>query len=105
MKVGADDGWLGMLRGRDGLKRSSEALETAASDVVSASVRVLNGSPADPVDRVTIRHPVDLDDALLDAKRAEHAYAANARTVQVSDETFESMLDMVLPHNARSRES
>lgn len=97
MKVSAADGWLGMMNGLAGVRRSSAALDEAAHDVVSASVDALNGAPLNT-------RPVEvrpsLDDAMLNAKRAEHAYGANVQVVRMSDEALESLIELV----ASSRE-
>ena len=95
MNVGPKDGWLGLSRGREGLQRSSESLNRAARDVVSATIDSLNGTRLTGTDATVVRIAPDMDEALLSAKKAEHAYAANARSVRVSDATIESMLEMM----------
>jgi len=76
-------------------------MERAAGSVASRSVAVLNGSAAQPVDRVSIRGEAGLDEAMLDMKMASHGFSANVRVARVSDEAFQSMLDMTLPHGSR----
>ena len=92
MKIGAADGWLGLMNGRAGIRRSTEALDGAVQDVFSASVDALNGTP---LDGRAVEARASLDEAILDTKRAEHAYGANVRVVRMSDEALESLIDLV----------
>ena len=104
MKVGAKDGWLGLSRGREGLQRSSDALNRAASDVVSATMDTLNGTRVTPTSPAVVRMAPDMGEALLDAKKAEHAYAANARSVRVSDAAIESVIEMMSSKRGSERD-
>ena len=64
----------------------------AAVDIASATVDVLSRSrsaAAEPAVRV------DLDRSMVSLMRAEHAYAANARVVRVSDEAIDSFIDLM----------
>ena len=98
MKISAAEGWLGMMNGLAGVRRSSKAIDDAAHDVVSASVDALNGTP---VNRRTGEGHRSLDESILSIKRAEHAYGANVKVVRMSDEALESLIDLV----ASGRES
>ena len=82
----------GLVRGREGLSRASAAMNSAAVDIASATVEVLNrgrSAAAQPAVRV------DLDRSMVSLTRAEHAYAANARVVRVSDEAIDSFIDLM----------
>ena len=98
MKVNATGVWDSFARGRDGLERSSRVLNEAAQDVASSTATVLNGRDSKSSPAVH----VDMDRSLLRAKTAEHAYAANARTVRVSDETIDAVLDLVARRDGRA---
>jgi hypothetical protein len=101
LKITSGNAWLGLERAQEGMKRNGAAMESAAGSVVSRSVAVLNGSAVQPVDRVSIRGEAGLDEAMIDLKTASHGFSANARVARVSDEAFQSMLDMCLPHGSR----
>ena len=98
MKVNPAGVWDSFARGREGLERSSRVLNDAAQDVVSSTVTVLNGRDSTTSPAVH----VDMERSLLRAKTAEHAYAANARTVRVSDETIDAVLDLVTRREGRA---
>jgi hypothetical protein len=92
VKIGAADGWLGLMNGRAGIRRSTDALDGAVQDVVSASVDALNKTA---MEGRSVEPRPSLDEAILDTKRAEHAYGANVRVVRMSDEALESLIDLV----------
>ena len=98
MKVNAAGVWDSFARGREGLERSSRVLNEAAQDVASSTATVLNGRDSKSSPAVH----VDMERSLLRAKTAEHAYAANARTVRVSDETIDAVLDLVARRDGRA---
>ena len=98
MKITQGSAWLGMNRALDGVKQSGKGMARAADDVRVASQAVLNRSTGLPTDRVDIRGPVAMEDAMVDMKRSSYGYSANLRTAKVSDEALASLLDMVLPH-------
>ena len=98
MKITQGSAWLGLNRALDGVKESSRGMARAADDVRVASQAVLNGDTRLPTDRVDIRGPAAMEDAMIDMKRSKHGYSANLRTAKISDEALGSLLDMVLPH-------
>ena len=85
-----------------GLERSREDLQTAADEVVSATVQHLNGAngTADTVTISEIARGVasgSLEGGLLDARTARLTYAANVAVVRAADEQLEDMLDIAVP--------
>ena len=98
MKVQATGVWDGVARGREGLERSGRALNEAAREVASSTATVLNG----PDSKTSPAVHVDMERSLLRAKTAEHAYAANARSVRVSNEAIDAVLDLVARRDSRA---
>ena len=80
-----------MVRGREGLSRAGVAMNTAAVDIASATAEVLSRG-ASPTAEPAVR--VDLERSMVSLTRAEHAYAASARVVRVSDEAIDSFIDL-----------
>ena len=85
----------------DGMKSNARGMAEAADDIRISTQATLNGVRGLPTDRVEIRGPVDLEDGLLDLKFHKHGYTANLKAAKASDEVFQSMIDMVLPHRSR----
>ena len=104
MKIETGSPGLAMSRSLGGLKQAGAGMAKAASDIVDSTMEVLNGRLEMPQDRVKLSGPVDLDEAMMDLKLSQHGYSANLRAVKASDEAFESMLDMVLPHGGSARD-
>ena len=97
MKVQATGVWDSFARGREGLERSGRALSEAAQEVASSTATVLNG----PDSKTSPAVHVDMERSLLRAKTAEHAYAANARSVRISNEAIDAALDLVVRRDGR----
>ena len=100
MKITNGNTWLALSRSLDGMKRNAQGLAKAADDVRVSTQNTLNGVDGLPTDRVEMRGAVDLEDGLLDLKFHKHGYTANLKAAKVTDEVFQSMVDMVLPHRA-----
>lgn len=69
-----------------GIKDSAHRLQKAASDVVQAGLEV----------EISTDSPT-LDDAAVDMMEAANAFKANARTAKRTNETFNTLLDVVHP--------
>lgn len=104
MKIETGSPGLAMSRSLGGLKQTAAGVAKAASDIVDSTMEVLNDRLEMPQDHVKLSSPVDLDEAMMDLKLSQHGYSANLRAVKASDEAFESMLDMVLPHGGSTRD-
>ena len=100
MKVTSGSAWSGLHRSAEGMKKNARGMSEAAEDIRVSSQATLNGADGLPVDRVAMRGPVDLEDGLLDLKLHKHGYTANLKAAKASDEVFQSMIDMVLPHRS-----
>jgi hypothetical protein len=100
MKISGGAPNLGLSQALDGLKRNSGAISESAADIRTATVGRLNDGSVLPTDTVAVRGPRDLDDAIIDMKLAQRGYGANLRAAKSSNETFDAMLNMVLPHSA-----
>ena len=103
MEIGKGSAWLSMSRALEGMGRNSEGIARAGEAIHTTTMAVLNGPSVLPTDRVEVRSPTDLEDAVIDLKLSRHGYSANLRVVRASDEAFSSMLDMILP-TTRDRE-
>ena len=90
-----------------GLERSREDLQTAADEVVSATVQAVNGVTGTG-DTVTISDIAkgisagSLEGGLLDSRTARVTYAANVAVIRTADEQLEDMLDIAVPNSART---
>ena len=101
MKITSDGAWLGIRRSLAGMKANARGMTEAADDVRSATQSTLNGAIGLPTDRVDVRGAASLQDGVLDLKLHKHGYSANLKAAQSADETFQSMIDMILPHRSR----
>jgi hypothetical protein len=100
MKITDVRSWSGFDRAAEGMKRSSRGIDRAADEIRKATQATLNGVDAMPVDRVEMRGAPDLQSGIMDLKLHKHGYTANLKVAQTSDEVFQSMIDMILPHQS-----
>lgn len=104
MKITNGNSWIGLNRSLEGMKRNAKGMAQAADDIRVSTQNTLNGLDGLPTDRVEMRGAVDLEDGLLDLKLHKHGYTANLKAAKASDEVFQSMVDMVLPHRSGDQE-
>ena len=85
-----------------GMQRSGQRMQSAAENVVGASVGALNASGTDTLDTVTIsdaalklRGEGSLEKGLLDGKVAGLVYTANAKVVAAANEVSGTLMDVV----------
>ena len=85
-----------------GMQRSGQRMQSAAENVVGASVGALNASGTDTLDTVTIsdaalklRGEGSLEKGLLDGKVAGLVYTANPKVVAAANEVSGTLMDVV----------
>jgi len=105
LKITNGHSWSGLNRSLDGMKRNARGMAQAADDVRVSTQATLNGLDGLPTDRVQMRGPVDLEDGLIDLKLNKHGYTANLKAAKATDDVFQAMIDMVLPHGSGDRSS
>lgn len=86
-----------MKRSAEGMKVNGAGMATAADEVVSSTMRVLNGSDSMPKDVIDVRGEPDLQDSMMDMKLHSYGHLANGRVLKASDDAFESLLDVMQP--------
>ncbi len=89
-----------------GLGRSRDGLQSAADQVLEATVQAVSGAggTADTVSISDVAKGISngsLEGGLIDAKTSRVTYAANVAVVRSVDEQFEDMLDMIVPGSTR----
>ena len=102
MKIAPGSAWTAMRRSAEGMKVNGAGMATAADEVVSSTMRVLNGAPAMPEDVVDVRGEPDLQDSMMDMKLHSYGHMANGRALKASDDALESLIDVLLPRRSET---